>query len=101
MDVHCTRLPSRIGRYIYSVKERALADEPESHTLILLREIGGEMKERFDRLDANLDRVTDDMRDIKARMTNAEEARAGVNRRRDRLDSCLERVEKRLDLVQV
>ncbi len=78
-----------------------MADEPENHTLILLREMRAEMKERFDRLDAKLDRVTDDMRDIKVRMTNSEEALAGVNRRLDRLDARVERVEKRLDLVQV
>ncbi len=81
-------------------EERALADEPENRTLILLREMRAEMKERFDRLDAKLDRLTDDMRDIKVRMTNAEEAIAGVNRRLDRLDAGMERVEKRLDLVQ-
>ncbi|MFZ1110507.1 MAG: hypothetical protein WAN43_19450 [Rhodomicrobium sp.] len=77
-----------------------MADEPENRTLILLREMRAEMKERFDRLDAKLDRLTDDMRDIKVRMTNAEEAIAGVNRRLDRLDAGMERVEKRLDLVQ-
>jgi archaellum component FlaC len=45
-------------------------------------------------------KIPDDMRDIKVRMTNAEEALAGVNRRLDRLDARLERIEKRLDLVQ-
>ncbi len=78
-----------------------MVDQPENRTLILLSEVRAEMKERFDRRDKKLDRMTDDMRDIKVRMTNAEEALAGVNRRVDRLDARLERVEKRLDLVQV
>ncbi len=73
----------------------------ENHTLILLREMRAEMKGRFNRFDEKLGSLTDDMRDIKIRMTNAEEALAGVNRRLDRLDARSERVEKRLDLVQV
>lgn|SRR5271166_3264170 len=36
------------------------------------------------RIDAKLDRISDDMRDLKVRATATEEAIAGVNRRLDR-----------------
>jgi archaellum component FlaC len=64
-----------------------MADEPE--TLALLR-----------RIDEKLDRLADDVHDLKARMTNVEEGLAGVNRRLDRLELRVERIEKRLDLVE-
>jgi hypothetical protein len=40
------------------------------------------------------------MRDLKVRATATEEAIAGVNRRLDRLETRVERIEKRLDLVE-
>jgi hypothetical protein len=40
------------------------------------------------------------MRDLKVRATATEEAIAGVNRRLDRLEMRVERIEKRLDLVE-
>jgi hypothetical protein len=51
------------------------------------------------RLEAKLDRIGDDIADLKLRATNAEEALAGVNRRLDRLDGRAERIERRLDLA--
>jgi uncharacterized coiled-coil protein SlyX len=67
------------------------------------------------RLDAKLDRVIEDIGDLKIRMTAVEErlARtdvaianlelsiAGVNRRIDRVEARLERIERRLDLVEL
>ena len=57
------------------------------------------MTARFNRLDEKLDRISDDVRDLKVRQTATEEAIAGVNRRLDRLEMRAERIEKRLDLV--
>jgi archaellum component FlaC len=51
------------------------------------------------RIELTLDRMADDLGDLKLRTTNTEEALAGVNRRLDRLDTRMERIERRLDLV--
>lgn len=51
------------------------------------------------RFDEKLDRVVDEMLDIKVRLTAVEEGLAGVNRRLDRLELRIERIERRLDLV--
>ena len=42
-----------------------------------------------------------DMQEIKRRMTNTEEAVVGVNRRLDRHDDRLERIERRLELHEL
>jgi predicted nucleic acid-binding Zn-ribbon protein len=76
-----------------------MPDELENHTLALLREMRADMTARFNRLDEKLDRIADDVRDLKVRQTATEEAIAGVNRRLDRLEMRAERIEKRLDLV--
>jgi archaellum component FlaC len=65
-----------------------MVDEPENVILALLR-----------RMDAKLDRVIDDVQDLKVRMTAVEEALVGVHRRLDRLEVRVERIERRLDLV--
>ena len=65
-----------------------MTEEPENIVLVMLR-----------RIDAKIDRMADDVRDLKIRQTATEEALAGVNRRLDRLDVRVERIEKRLDLV--
>jgi hypothetical protein len=52
-------------------------------------------------IDAKVDRVIDDVRDIKFRVTNLEEGQAGIQRRMDRVDVRLERIERRLDLVEL
>ena len=66
-----------------------MADEPESIVLRYLR-----------RIDEKLDRLADDVRDIKIRVTGVEENLAGVHRRLDRIELRVEHIEKRLDLVQ-
>ncbi len=53
------------------------------------------------RIDAKVDRVIDDMRDIKFRVTNLEEGQAGIQRRFDRVEARLDRIERRLDLVEL
>ncbi len=65
-----------------------MVDEQENVILALLR-----------RMDAKLDRVIDDVQDLKVRMTAVEEALVGVHRRLDRLEVRVERIERRLDLV--
>ena len=65
-----------------------MADEPDNMVLISLR-----------RLDEKVDRLIDEVRDVKVRMTGVEEGIAGVNRRIDRFDMRLDRLERRLDLV--
>ena len=65
-----------------------MADEPESLLLLHLR-----------RMDEKLDRLIDDVHDVKLRLTAVEEGLAGVNRRVDRVETRLDRIEKRLDLV--
>ena len=64
-----------------------MVDEPDNIVLIYLR-----------RLDEKLDRVVDDVRDLKVRVTGVEEGLAGINRRLDRVET---RLERRLDLVEL
>lgn len=47
-----------------------------------------------------MDRVIDDLGDIKVRVTNVGENLAVLNRRVDRMDLCMERIERRLDLAE-
>jgi archaellum component FlaC len=66
-----------------------MSDQPDNLVLTFLR-----------RLDGKIDRLTDDMHDVKVRLTNVEENLAGVNRRLDRIEDRVERIERRLDLVE-
>ena len=54
----------------------------------------------FRRLDKRVDRLLDEMRDVKVRLTSVEENQAGVHRWMDRMDMRIERVERRLDLTE-
>ncbi|WP_375460624.1 hypothetical protein [uncultured Enterovirga sp.] len=65
-----------------------MTDEPDHIVLVYLR-----------RIDEKVDRLIDEMRDLKVRTTSVEENLAGVHRRLDRLEMRFERVERRLDLV--
>ncbi len=65
-----------------------MAEEPDNVVLVLLR-----------RLDAKMDRVIDDLHDVKVRLTAVEEGLNVVQRRIDRLEDRVERIERRLDLV--
>ena len=65
-----------------------MADEPDNVVLVLLR-----------RMDAKMDRVIDDLHDVKVRLTAVEEGLNVVQRRIDRLEDRVERIERRLDLV--
>ncbi len=79
-----------------------MSDQPENLMLVFLR-----------RLDTKMDRLADDVRDVRERLTSVALGLAGVRLdigglaesdarmqvRIDRLDGRLERIEKRLDLI--
>ncbi|UZE47225.1 hypothetical protein [Rhodopseudomonas sp. P2A-2r] len=65
-----------------------MAEEPDNLVLVYLR-----------RLDEKMDRVLDDMRDLKIRVTGLEEGLAGVNRRLDRMEIRIDRIERRLEIA--
>ena len=64
-----------------------MAKEPDSIVLPILRKI-----------DQRTERMAEDLQDLKVRVTSVEEGLAGVNRRLDRLDHRVERIEQRLEL---
>jgi hypothetical protein len=64
-----------------------MADEPDSIILAILRKI-----------DQRTERMAEDLQDLKTRVTAVEEGLAGVNRRLDRLEVRVDRIEKRLEL---
>ena len=72
-----------------------MADETENFTLQLLRQ----MDRRLQGIEVKIDRVIDDVHDLKVRQSSVEEGLAGVNRRLDRLDVRVERIEHRLELA--
>lgn len=64
-----------------------MSDGPDSIVLRYLR-----------RIDEKVDRLIDDVGDLKARVTQLEEGQAGIHRRLDRLEVRVDRIERRLDL---
>jgi predicted nuclease with TOPRIM domain len=64
-----------------------MTDAPDNLVLQLLR-----------KLDGKVDRLADDMSDLKMGMTHVEENLAGVHRRLDRTDQRIDRIERRLEL---
>ena len=67
-----------------------MANEPDSIVLAILRKI-----------DQRTERMAEDLHDLKMRVPSVEEGLAGVNRRLDRLETRVERIEKRLELTDV
>jgi archaellum component FlaC len=65
-----------------------MASEPDNVVLVLLRKI-----------DERTERMAGDLQDLKVRITSVEEGLAGVNRRLDRLEGRVERIERRLELT--
>ena len=55
--------------------------------------------EYMHRFDRKLNDLTDDVRELKIRMTGVEEGLASVNRRLDRIEVRVERIERRLELT--
>jgi len=52
------------------------------------------------RMDAKLDRLIDDIQDVKVRLTSLEENYAATSRRLDRIERDIAHIKKRLDLVE-
>jgi predicted nuclease with TOPRIM domain len=65
-----------------------MADEPDNLVLQPLR-----------RIDVKVDRIIDDLHDVKVRLSSLDENLAGVHRRMDRFEVRLDRIEKRLELI--
>ena len=65
-----------------------MTDAPESLILRYLRQI-----------DQKVDRVIEELHDLKIRMTAVEENSVGVHRRIDRAEARLDRIERRLNLA--
>ncbi len=59
------------------------------------------MYELLKRIHGDLSDVKFDVQELKKRMTNTEEGIAGVNRRLDRHEDRLERIERRLELREL
>ncbi len=64
-----------------------MADEPDNIVLAILRKI-----------DQRTERMAEDLHDLKVRVTAVDEGLAGANRRLDRLEIRVERIEQRLEL---
>lgn len=80
--------------------------EPENMVLALLREMREESRQYYQRTDEKLDRLIDDVGDLKVRMSGVEtrpghvEVSIGlINSRIDRMETRLDRIERRLELV--
>jgi hypothetical protein len=74
-----------------------MSDEPENLVLVYLR-----------RIDGKLERLGEDMADVKRRLTSLETQVAllhgdfaGLSVRLDRLESRIDRIERRIDIVPV
>ena len=52
------------------------------------------------RMDAKLDRLIDDLHDVKVRLTSLEENYGATSRRLDRIERDIAHIKKRLDLVE-
>ena len=65
-----------------------MAEEPENLILQYLR-----------KFDGVLQRVAEDVHEVKVRLTHVEENLTIVHRRLDRVEGRLERIEKRLELI--
>ncbi len=67
-----------------------MADHPDNTVQALLG-----------RLDQRTERMAEDLHDLETRMTAVEEGLAGFNRQIGRLEQRVERIERRLELVDV
>ena len=52
-------------------------------------------------ISTQVDRLVEEMKDVKVRLTNLEENAAVVSRRLDRIENRLDRIDVRLDLIEV
>ncbi len=73
-----------------------MAEEPENLTPVLLRE----MRERFGSLDAKVDGLRADIRELTGRVGMLGQGYANVSLRTDRVVGTVDRIERRLGLVE-
>ncbi len=69
--------------------------EPENLVLQILRRV----EDRPTGIEERIDPLWSDVRDMSVRLAHVEESQAGLQRRQDRFDARLDRIEKRFDLV--
>jgi predicted nucleic acid-binding Zn-ribbon protein len=69
--------------------------DPNNHTHVMLRQT----HKRMDAVLTLLQRVADDVHDLKIRVTSIEESMAGFQRRMDRFEDRLDRIERRAGLA--
>ncbi len=67
-----------------------MTSEPDNVVLLMLRKI-----------DQRTERMAEDLQDLKVHVTAVEEGLAGMNRRLDRLEIRVERIEKRPELSDI
>jgi hypothetical protein len=72
------------------MRRHDVSDGPDILVLRFMRQV-----------DAKLDRIIDDLADVKVRVTNVEENLVALNRRADRMDLRVERIERRLGLTEM
>ncbi len=77
-----------------------MSDDPENLTLVLLREMRAEARERFNVSDAKMDAVRADIVEIRQRLGFLEGGYASLSTRVDRVVGAVERIERRLGLVE-
>ncbi len=81
-------LPARLEFDALCTYTRVMSDEPDNLVLRYLR-----------RLDEKMDRVIDEVGDLKRRVGVVEDRIANLERRFDRMETRLERIERRFDLI--
>jgi hypothetical protein len=93
------RRAALVGAFLARVGWNAVA-EAQSLGAVLLREMREEGRGFVRRVEETLDRMADDVRDLKVRMTAVETVVATLNNRVDRMELRLQRIERRLNLVE-
>jgi predicted nuclease with TOPRIM domain len=83
------------------VDARAIVFYLCSGTEMVMSEITELVVPFLQKLQANMADVKEDLHHIKVRVSSMEENVGGMNRRFDRLDTKVERIEKRLGLIEV
>ena len=72
-----------------------MSEGPDNLVLQILRRI----EARLGRVEECLDTVVENVRDMSVRLFHVERNQTGLQRRQDRFDQRVERMERRLDLI--
>lgn len=76
-----------------------MSEQTENHTLRLLQEMRAENRQLHNDTITKLNRLGDDMRDLRSDVSTLKTDVATLSRRLDRLDERVDRIERRLDLT--